>query len=132
MKKFGGSWTLRKLDAFINYVKAYARILNSVRRKYHWKTIYFDGFAGFGERTIEKETGYFTLDCFPEENDYNIYQGSVARILNLPVELKTVCKFVTPKPLELKNSKDCTIFHFIFASNNSTALKIASEIIKSR
>ena len=292
MKKFGGSWTLKKLDAFINYVKAYTRILNSVKGKFHWKTIYFDGFAGFGERTIEKETGYFTLDCFPEENDYNIYQGSVARILSLPEEhsfdyyyfidmnkdyisdlenikdklspalkekvtirnddcnnqltlmakaikrkknyaalvfldpfgmqinwesicqlkdtrsdvwilvpsgvainrlldkkmnlkqidklenffglskskieeifyrhetksslfgedktikkiddpvakiieiytqqLKTVWKFVTPKPLELKNSKNCTIFHFIFASNNSTALRIASEIINSK
>ena len=35
---------------------------------------------------LKKETGYFTLDCFPEDNDYNIYQGSVARILNLPEE----------------------------------------------
>ena len=59
MKKFGGTWTLKKLDAFINYVKAYTRILNSVKGKYNWKTIYFDGFAGFGERTIEKRDGIF-------------------------------------------------------------------------
>jgi len=86
MKKFGGSWTVKKLDAFINYVKAYTTILNSVKKQYNWKTIYFDGFAGYGERKIEIDTGYSTLDCFPDENDYNLYQGSVARILNLPNE----------------------------------------------
>ena len=64
MKKFGGSWTVKKLDAFINYVKAYTTILNSVKKKYNWKTIYFDGFAGYGERKIEIDTGYSTLDCF--------------------------------------------------------------------
>lgn len=34
------------------------------------------------------------------------------------------------KPLTLENSKNVTIFHFIFASNNKNAVKIAKDIIK--
>ena len=44
-------------------------------------------------------------------------------------QLKTIWKFVTNKPLVLKNSKNSPIFHFLFASNNQNAYKIASEII---
>lgn len=85
MKKFGGTWTTKKLDAFINYVKAYTRILNKIKGKYGWKTIYFDGFAGYGEREIEDKKGSSTpRGLFDEE--CKIYQGSVARVLNLPEE----------------------------------------------
>lgn len=84
MKKFGGKWTNKKLDAFINYVKAYAKILNSVKSKFGWETIYFDGFAGFGERKIENPIDPLLIDCFPKEEEYNIYQGSVKRVLSLP------------------------------------------------
>jgi len=44
-------------------------------------------------------------------------------------QLKTIFKNVTPKPLVLLNSRNNPIFHFAFASNNDTALKIANEII---
>jgi three-Cys-motif partner protein len=47
-------------------------------------------------------------------------------------QLKTVWKYVTAKPLQLTNSKNCIIFHFIFASNYDIARKIASDIIKSK
>jgi len=43
--------------------------------------------------------------------------------------LKEIFKHVTSRPLILKNSKNVPIFHFVFASNNQTALKIASQII---
>ncbi len=46
MKNFGGKWTEQKLEAFIDYVKAYLTILNKHKK---WKTIYFDGFAGAAE-----------------------------------------------------------------------------------
>ena len=36
------------------------------------------------------------------------------------------------KPLILKNSKNVPIYHFIFASNNNTGLKIANDIIEKR
>src|SRR4030042_1870538 len=44
---WGGTWTMQKLDAFVDYVKAYLTIMKKNR---YWKTIYFDGFAGSGER----------------------------------------------------------------------------------
>lgn len=43
--------------------------------------------------------------------------------------LKTIWKYVTKDPLPLFNSKNVPIFHFIFASNNANAVKIASQII---
>jgi len=86
IKGFGGSWTNRKLNAFINYVKAYTTILNNVKNRYGWKTIYFDGFAGYGEIDIEKEKSNDRPKGFFETHDYGIYQGSVSRVLNLPKE----------------------------------------------
>jgi three-Cys-motif partner protein len=43
--------------------------------------------------------------------------------------LKTLFPHVTEKPLEMCNSKNCPIYHFAFASNNETAVKIANQII---
>jgi hypothetical protein len=43
--------------------------------------------------------------------------------------LREIFKYVTDKPLEMKNSNGMTIFHFAFASNNETAIKIADRII---
>lgn len=44
-------------------------------------------------------------------------------------QLKTMFKYVSPKPLVLKNSKNVPIYHFAFASQNQTAVKIAQDII---
>jgi hypothetical protein len=44
--EWGGSWTQKKLVAFSKYVAAYLAIMH-LRQ---WKTIYFDGFAGSGDR----------------------------------------------------------------------------------
>ncbi len=45
--EWGGPWTEKKLEAFSKYVWSYLTIM----KKYpHWKTIYFDGFAGSGTR----------------------------------------------------------------------------------
>ena len=37
--------------------------------------------------------------------------------------------YVIKEPLVLKNSTNCPIFHFVFASHNQTGVKIASEIV---
>ena len=37
--------------------------------------------------------------------------------------------YVIDKPLILRNSMNCPIFHFVFASHNETAARIASEIV---
>ncbi|MFH1004946.1 MAG: three-Cys-motif partner protein TcmP [Bacteroidota bacterium] len=54
----------------------------------------------------------------------------IEKIVQLYVlQLKTVWKNVTEKPLILKNSKNVSIYHLLFASNNANAKKIASQII---
>ncbi|VAW30067.1 hypothetical protein MNBD_BACTEROID07-1397, partial [hydrothermal vent metagenome] len=45
MKTFGGEWTQMKMDIFLKYTKAYLQIM----KKYSWKLMYFDGFAGSGK-----------------------------------------------------------------------------------
>lgn len=47
-------------------------------------------------------------------------------------QLKKIFKHVTEKPLELKNSRNVTIYHFIFASNNKIAKDIAGQIIEKK
>jgi three-Cys-motif partner protein len=44
--------------------------------------------------------------------------------------MKTIWKYVTEEPLVLKNRNGVPIFHFVFASNNQNALKIAKQIIQ--
>ncbi|HPE76692.1 MAG TPA: three-Cys-motif partner protein TcmP [Draconibacterium sp.] len=55
----------------------------------------------------------------------------IEKIVNVYIkQLKTIWDHVMEKPLTLENSKNVTIFHFIFASNNKNAVRIAKEIIK--
>lgn len=45
-------------------------------------------------------------------------------------QLKSIWPYVTGQPLKLVNKKGVPIFHFVFASNNQVAIKIAKDIIK--
>lgn len=47
-QRFGGAWTLRKLDIFGNYISAYRTIFDKNERARYLKTIYVDAFAGSG------------------------------------------------------------------------------------
>jgi len=54
----------------------------------------------------------------------------IKRITDLYIKrLKTIFKEVPDQPLTLLNTKGCPIFHFAFASQNTTAKKIATYII---
>ena len=55
--KFGGKWTLKKVEIFMKYVPAYLTIMDSKIKEYNsnWKLIYFDGFAGSGAILKENE-----------------------------------------------------------------------------
>ncbi|MDZ7846332.1 MAG: hypothetical protein U5L96_06000 [Owenweeksia sp.] len=44
--------------------------------------------------------------------------------------LNNIWKFVTPRPLRLDNTRGTPIFHFVFASNNANAVKIANQILE--
>ena len=62
--KWGSDWTIKKLDAFKKYVEAYLTIMDANKNKYGWKTLYFDGFAGSGDRDRKDnliETGDYSL-----------------------------------------------------------------------
>lgn len=64
--------------------------------------------------------------------DERLYKlpNAISRIADLYItKLKEVFNFVTDKPLILYNTRGTPIFHFVFASNNSTATKIASQIV---
>lgn len=57
----------------------------------------------------------------------------ITKIAELYIEqLKTIFNHVTEKPLVLYNSRGTPIFHFACASNNPTAIKIASQIISKK
>lgn len=45
-------------------------------------------------------------------------------------QLKTIWKYVIDEPLVLLNHRNVPIFHFVFASNNKHAKKIAKDIIQ--
>jgi len=81
--KWGGKWTKVKLDAFSKYVSAYLTIMSKQKQ---WQTIYFDGFAGSGNRFEKKKSTLYTQLKLTIEEDH-VYKGSAERILTLPNNL---------------------------------------------
>lgn len=60
-------------------------------------------------------------------------KNPIAKIAELYVSrLKTLFEFVTEEPLVLENNHGLPIFHFVFASHNQTAVKIAQDIINKK
>lgn len=88
---WGGSWTEQKLETFEKYVNAYLTIMNVYRDNYHWKLIYFDGFAGSGSRDDKNESDSITsassLEIFKEIKieieELTPYKGAAERVLNI-------------------------------------------------
>jgi len=91
-------------------------------------------FFGLSEQEFRNEF-YLTQTqqtLFGEDEIIRKVDRPLEKIAGLYVRrLKTIWKFVTENPLILKNSRGVPIFHFVFASNNASALKIAKQIIKS-
>ncbi|MGK9475366.1 three-Cys-motif partner protein TcmP [Melioribacter sp. OK-6-Me] len=82
---WGGNWTEKKLEAFENYVSAYLTIMNAQKRKYNgWPiTIYFDGFAGSGERISMSEEQRQLFSEYLVKEDLAVYKGSAERVLSI-------------------------------------------------
>ena len=76
---WGGPWTEKKLNAFVKYVKAYLTIMNKYPK---YKTIYFDGFAGSGERRVQENPEVLKLIEL-EEEEQNVYQGAAERLMRM-------------------------------------------------
>ncbi len=89
-------------------------------------------FFGLSEEEIKnyfyKKENHSTL--FGEEEIIKKVNDPIKKISKIYVDqLKTIWKYVTEKPMKLINSKNVPIFHFVFASNNQNAVKIAKQII---
>lgn len=70
---------------------------------------------------------------FGEETRIQKVRGSIQEIANIYCDqLGELFPYVTSKPLVLKNSNNVPIFHFVCASYNATAVKIAQQIINKR
>jgi len=82
-EEWGGKWTEKKLDAFAKYVSAYLTIM---KRNPYWKTIYFDGFAGSGNRKSKCNTSLYQQLMLTEQ-DERLYKGAAERVLTLPNNL---------------------------------------------
>jgi three-Cys-motif partner protein len=68
---------------------------------------------------------------FGEDEIITKVSQPIEKIARLYVErMKTIWQHVTEEPLVLKSRNGCPIFHFVFASNNQNANKIAKQIIQ--
>jgi three-Cys-motif partner protein len=81
--EWGGTWTEKKLDAFAKYVYAYLIIMKNKP----WQTIYFDGFAGSGNRKETKKNELYQQLLITEQEE-RVYKGAAERVLSLPNGLK--------------------------------------------
>jgi three-Cys-motif partner protein len=106
------------------------RLLDKKGELKYIKTL--EKFFGLNEQKIkgifyrkEEQPNLFGIDEITQK-----ISNPIKRIAAIYVyQLKNVFKFVTNEPLILLNSKNVPIYHFVFASNNKTAMKIASQII---
>ena len=74
-----------------------------------------------------------TINLFGTEEKTEKIDNPIKRIAEIYVhKLKTIFKHVTENPLVLLNSKNVPIYHFVFASNNEAAYRIASQIIQKK
>lgn len=94
-------------------------------------------FFGMDKDSIHKyfyERRISQPDLFGETYEwYQKNDNSIARIANLYCErLSSLFPHVTDKPLVMRNNHNVPIFHFVFASYNPTAVKIAQQIITKR
>ncbi|MBP1672007.1 MAG: hypothetical protein H6Q22_1579, partial [Bacteroidetes bacterium] len=78
--KWGGGWAEKKIDAFAKYVSDY---LSIIRRNPLLKTIYFDGFAGSGERKSNIQSELYEQLMITEAEE-KVYKGTAEMVLNLP------------------------------------------------
>ena len=99
---------------------------------------HIDKLKSFFGKNEEFLKGYFYTKSqektfFGEIEKVRKVEKPIQKIAELYIkQLKSIFKYVTPEPLVLYNSRNTPIFHFACASNNSTAIKIANEIINKK
>lgn len=100
MNQFGGDWTENKIEIIVEYAKAYLNIMNIYAKKYNWKLLYFDGFAG---------SGYIKKG---KKENQKIIVGAAKRIL------------------EIEEPRSFDLFYFVEKDNeNANSLRENTELI---
>jgi three-Cys-motif partner protein len=92
-----------------------------------------ESFFGLTEEEIRKEfyLTEATPTLFGDEEVVKKVLNPIEKIAQLYAKrLNNIWEFVTPKPLRLDNTRGTPIFHFVFASNNVNARKIANQILE--
>lgn len=92
-----------------------------------------ESFFGLSENDIRQEF-YRTekqVTLFGENEVIRKIENPIHHIANLYIrQMKTIWKYVTELPMPLLNRRNVPIYHFVFASNNKNAWKIAGDIIQ--
>jgi len=152
MNQFGGDWTETKIEMIVGYAKAYLTIMNKYPQ---FEVLYFDGFAGSGDISKDGKTDMevikgaairileidsaksFDLYYFVEMDEKNAKGLRAAIENNYPSKkIHVVCEDCNDKLVSmsdsfvLRNSKRSVMYHFMMATNNASALKIANDIVK--
>jgi len=100
------------------------------------KLVFSEKLQSFFGLPIEEIKAHFYTEnkvqtLFGEEEIITKVSQPIEKIAQLYIErMKTIWKHVTDEPLVLMNRSRTPIFHFVFASNNQNALKIAKQIIQ--
>ena len=77
----------------------------------------------------EAEANLFDMGCEEVRKVKNII-GEIDQLYR--DQLGQIFPYVTPEPLVMRNSRGLPIFHFVCASHNETAVKIAQQIINKK
>jgi three-Cys-motif partner protein len=101
--EWGGAWTEKKLDAFAKYVWSYLTILKKNPKR---KTIYFDGFAGSGDRKGKKNDPDAQKSIDLDDGESSSYRGAAERVLTLKDDLLFDYYYFVDKPDPLKKLEE--------------------------
>lgn len=118
-------WILIPTGVIVN------RLLDKAGKLMHIERL--ESFFGLSKEEIKAE--FFQEDTvstlFGDEKVMKKISDAIHHIAALYIrQLKMVWGYVTESPLVLCNTRNVPIYHFVFASNNKVAKKIAAEIIK--
>jgi three-Cys-motif partner protein len=107
--QFGGKWTLDKAEDVVKYAKAYLTIM----RRYKFRTIYFDGFAGSGEVVMRDgrdamESVALQVMAIEEPGSFDMYY-LVELDPKRAERLRIVCAEKHPKKKVHVVSEDCNV-----------------------
>lgn len=117
--KFGGPWTLIKLEIIEKYLSFYTTALKNICHKFDWRLLYIDAFAGSGE-------------CYIKGKDKPI-DGSAIRALNIKDPFDEY-HFIESEPKFAAQLKDYSEQHsvnniFIHCGDaNSKVINVINEI----